>query len=562
MAVRASSQLPTANRDRSFLLVVAILSLQAAAASFVMRRDSVTVNECAHIPAGLAEWYEGDFSLYNVDPPLPRMLATAPLLLRGNVSLAALRGHDHRQRRPEWPVGHLFSETNRANYHEIVITARLVGLAWLAAGGYLLWRFATELHGRRAGIAALCFWATEPLLNAHGALVTPDLPAAVLSLAAVYILWRRVRQDNIWTTQFALLMSVVLGVAVLAKFTNLLLFLVLALVAATSRIHAGGSALVTWSRRSRVLIGGASGFVLCLWCGYCFDGIGTQLRSFTFRSELFVKALGGEHPFDRGVVAALPSPLPPEMVRGIDVQQVDFERPHDSFLRGMTSRSGWPWYYVYGLGVKLPVGLLFAWAIGSVIATVELARRRLLDYVVVFAPVLVYVGIASLKYSATDHVRYVLPAVPFVILCASRAAEPIEGVPFRLTRVLAPCLIALSAASAWTSYPHWLGYFNELAGGPRRGWWHLEDSNVDWGQDLIFLREWMDANPAARPIAVGSHHWIDTAVYLGDRTCDRWKASYVAVDAFTLVHDDWNLWREEPIDRVGTSFFIFRIRGR
>ena len=33
-------------------------------------------------------------------------------------------------------------------------------------------------------------------------------------------------------------------------------------------------------------------------------------------------------------------------------------------------------------------------------------------------------------------------------------------------------------------YPHFLAYFNELAGGPRQGYRVLVDSNLDWGQGL------------------------------------------------------------------------------
>ena len=45
-----------------------------------------------------------------------------------------------------------------------------------------------------------------------------------------------------------------------------------------------------------------------------------------------------------------------------------------------------------------------------------------------------------------------------------------------------------------------LSYFNELAGGPRQGHKRLLGSNLDWGQDLLYLAEWCDAHPTACPI--------------------------------------------------------------
>jgi hypothetical protein len=37
-----------------------------------------------------------------------------------------------------------------------------------------------------------------------------------------------------------------------------------------------------------------------------------------------------------------------------------------------------------------------------------------------------------------------------------------------------------------------LAYFNALVGGPSEGGWHLVDSNIDWGQDLYALRNYLD----------------------------------------------------------------------
>jgi hypothetical protein len=49
------------------------------------------------------------------------------------------------------------------------------------------------------------------------------------------------------------------------------------------------------------------------------------------------------------------------------------------------------------------------------------------------------------------------------------------------------------AASVLRVHPHYLAYFNELAGGPSQGWRWLVDSNLDWGQDLPGLEQYMDA---------------------------------------------------------------------
>jgi hypothetical protein len=62
--------------------------------------------------------------------------------------------------------------------------------------------------------------------------------------------------------------------------------------------------------------------------------------------------------------------------------------------------------------------------------------------------------------------------------------------------VFSQCLLSLAVAgslcwfvtsSLWI-YPHSLSYFNESIGGPLNGPQHLLGSNVDWGQDLRYVR--------------------------------------------------------------------------
>ena len=42
-----------------------------------------------------------------------------------------------------------------------------------------------------------------------------------------------------------------------------------------------------------------------------------------------------------------------------------------------------------------------------------------------------------------------------------------------------------------SAHPHYLAYFNETVGGSENGWKYLVDSNLDWGQDLKGLGEYL-----------------------------------------------------------------------
>ena len=77
------------------------------------------------------------------------------------------------------------------------------------------------------------------------------------------------------------------------------------------------------------------------------------------------------------------------------------------------------------------------------------------------------------------------------------------GVP-----ALAATAVVISALGSLWVYPHSLSYFNLLSGGPTRGYRHLVDSNIDWGQDLPALAAWQRAHPGAPPMRL---HYFGSA---------------------------------------------------
>jgi hypothetical protein len=65
--------------------------------------------------------------------------------------------------------------------------------------------------------------------------------------------------------------------------------------------------------------------------------------------------------------------------------------------------------------------------------------------------------------------------------------------------------------------PYFLSYFNEFGGGVWNGYHFVDDSNYDWGQDLIRLQSWVNANPQVDKIAVDYFGGGDPEYYLGNK---------------------------------------------
>ena len=110
------------------------------------------------------------------------------------------------------------------------------------------------------------------------------------------------------------------------------------------------------------------------------------------------------------------------------------------------------------------------------------------------------------------HMRYILPIVPYLIIGTGKLAYYLR--PGRAKGAVG--IVALAAWGVLSSvsvYPHSMSYFNEAAGGPAGGHAYLVDSNIDWGQDLIRLRDWLDSHPECRPLHLAYFNAIDPGLF-------------------------------------------------
>lgn len=125
---------------------------------------------------------------------------------------------------------------------------------------------------------------------------------------------------------------------------------------------------------------------------------------------------------------------------------------------------------------KLPIPLML-------LATVGLLAQNSALYAI---PVLVVLTV-SLFGSAMPWVRYVLPLYPFIAILAAIGIRTL-GEIMVIGRI--GWSIILSVFLLWYlvgtlgAYPHFISYANELAGPRDRRYEVLTDSNLDWGQSL------------------------------------------------------------------------------
>lgn len=209
----------------------------------------------------------------------------------------------------------------------------------------------------------------------------------------------------------------------------------------------------------------------------------------------------------------MPIPLPSNYVSGIDLQWLDFDNGAPSYLRGTFSPRGWWYYYLYAITIKIPLGTWVLFGLACVSGLCDRQRLPNRNEILLLCTALAFFAFVSFHTGFSQHLRYLLPAFPFVVIWLGRLA-PAFNRQHCVSAAIAAGALAWSIASSLWYYPHSLSYFNELAGGPLGGPRHLINSNIDWGQDLLSLRQWLRAHPEVAPIRLAYFGYYDP-IFLG-----------------------------------------------
>jgi hypothetical protein len=501
-----------ATERRVRLFVCLLLTLHGGLLAWIGWRCSPTLDEMAHLPAGISHWEFGRFELYRVNPPLVRMLAGLPVLWTG----AEKDWGDYTDApfaRPEFGVGRKFCELNGLATFWYFTLARWACIPLSLIGGFVCYRWARTLYGTPAGLWALSLWCFSPNILGNASMITPDAGAAALGVAAGYLFWRWLKEPH-WSS--ALFAGLGLGAAELTKSTWIVLFALwptawlfwrwTARRPATSDSASPEPSLAASKQPparhlATILLVGI--YILNL--GYGFEQTFVPLGKYEFISQ----TLGGPkrpistgNRFTGGWLERIPVPVPMNYLRGLDVQRYDFEIGKWSYLRGQQQAGGWWYWYLYALAVKVPLG---TWLLLVMALAMALCGRRPAatwrDELVLLAPGAVVLALVSSQTGFTRYLRYALPLAPFCFVWISQVARP-TVLRRRMWGACGCAALAWSISSSLSVFPHSQSYFNECAGGPRGGPAHLLDGNIDWGQDLLFLKRWKAAHPAAQPFAL------------------------------------------------------------
>ena len=518
-------------RAAAFLFLAAFVVQTVAS----MRLLSASSDETSHLPAGYTYLRTGDLRLNPQHPPLAKLLAAAPLVaLSPRLDLAdpawTAAPPD------EWSFGRRFLYTNDAD--RLLFWGRLpiVGLGLLL--GFYTWLLARDLFGEEAGAMAALLFAFCPTIVAHAHLVTMDVGLAAFAAASLYHLRTYALSGGRAHLAAA---AAAMGLALATKFSAVFLLPIVTALVALAALGSGGPRAGAGEPRRgtlRAAFLATGAFVgiaaLVLWAAYLFP-----------RDPLFYW-------------------------HGIGLVNRDHDASVPDYLMGEFRGQGWWYYFPLALLFKTPVPTLLAIVLGA-LSWWRFKPAGRLDGAILLLPALAF-AVATAAFADGMGVRYLLPIhAPLFVLAAASAPLLVRS---WLGRAVAGALAAWLIVGAWIIYPDHLAYFNEAVGGPLRGPDLLDDSNIDWGQDLKRLRSWMDDNRVETIRLL--YPWNGSPQYYGIRFepvtsmdwLDRPRPGLYAISTMALVRgrlvartegarSDW-LDRYQPLDRVGYSFYIYR----
>jgi 4-amino-4-deoxy-L-arabinose transferase-like glycosyltransferase len=457
-----------------------LLLLMAVNMLAAISRKSITNDEIVHIPAGYYHLVAGDFQLNNEHPPLIKMWAALPLLfIQPNESPPTAEEKQGSFNALTWSYEHRFWQANRQQFETILFSTRAMMVLLTLGLGVLIFVYARSLFGSGAALIAVALYSIEPTVLGHGRLVHNDLPSALTFLLFFFVLQIYL---NARTTHNALLLGFASGVALITKFSMIVLLPVIAC------LTVAGFAFAPSLHESRKRLMLHAAIVACLVllivnAAYRFQGPPVASGDVQWVQARSPEAFESWMTFFRVGSKVVPT----YYLFGQYNVMLHNRDGHAASLLGQYSNQGW-WYYfpvAFALKTSLPFLIVsvaaLAWALWTVL------RRRDWRFLWLIGPVAIYAAL-SMSSRINIGIRHFLPVYPFFFIAGGALLDRLLRV--RYAHHLMVALVALTfgwmSVEILRAYPDYIPYMNQLASGHPR-WWYLSDSNVEWGDDLRAL---------------------------------------------------------------------------
>ena len=503
-----------------------------------------TIDEGAHLACGI-QWFQ---NVYTYDPkhtPIARIsIALLPYL-------DGVRGYGN----PSfWQEGVLELSTG-GHYWRNLTLARVGVLPYFVLATIVIFIWTRRVYDSVTALLAAGIFTMLPVVLAHSAVATTDIPLTAFYIIAVYAFTLWLSAPG-WRTAAGF--GITTGLAIATKLSTLaflpptMLGVLLLYFASKQR-----TAVPASQNRERWGIENLRGLMrsiavglvfvfIVIWASYRFSH--APINKFSSAPDRIASRVFGPTSSAAGTVHVLTATLQlpaPELYNGLrDLRDINRLRPR-SYLFGRVKDGGWWYFYPVAIAVKTPLAVLLLAIIGSVSLALTWIRTRVdwqspVPIVAALAPI-----VAAAPTSLDIGVRHVMPVFAFLAMLAAVGAVRLWNVrPAHVHdsssetrgvswagRAAVVVLLAWLIVSSVRAHPDYLSYFNQLGGSNPAN--ILVISDVDWGQDFTRLATYLREHQI-KHVSIASDTFYDPAALgLPDTTvlkCRQTATGWVAVE--------------------------------
>jgi hypothetical protein len=453
-------------------------------------------------------------------PPLPKVLAALPLVLRGvRADYSHISWTTSEKFFPAYFAQWVFGEWLLEKWNEpktMLAWARMPMLLLTLALGWIVYACGRRLGGAWGGLLCLSVYVSSPVFLTFGPLVHTDLAVTLFSLLTLWTfaeLWRDPSRKNV------LLFGLSLAGALLSKFTAGVLFFAFAafVLSLRWRVVTGQPGnkpeLREWRRaRWRATLKGALWAALIVYAFYfvfswhqptnALDRVGVSPAALILRRLL----------------------LPPLLyLRGVLWVLITGKRP--TFILGHSYSHGVWFYFPVVFALKSSLGCLSLLLLAGVAGISRKARGETsaavipaqvaVHWRVLWVSLLVFTGVCLLSPLDISIRHFSVPIVLLILLLAPvpRMVEELRGRIRSAAALGATAVVTLAASCLFTAvraYPYYFPYINLLSLG-RPAYALVNDSNVDWNQSLPEVKRFAEQH-GLQKIGLDEYGFSDATV--------------------------------------------------
>jgi len=509
-----------------YYIVAGILTIILIVSIGVALGDAAIMDEVAHIPSGYSYIKYHDYRLNPEHPPLLKDLAGIPLQFL-NVTFPTNEKLWTTDANGQWDAGSKFLYSPGNDTEAIIFWSRLPIILIALALGFMIFKWAKELFGVKAGLLALALYAFDPNILGHNHYVTTDLGIAAFCVFAFYFFTKYLKEPNWKTIAFA---GIFLGLAALTKFSSVLLFpvmglsLILYALLRKEKLEfsflGSGKIKRFWLQKLYLYV---ATFIVVLAIHGILIGIVYEANIYKMPTEKIHQLVDTQLSSNGIQKIAAPylhrmadnSVMRPysQYLTGFFMVFGRVEGGNTTYFFGQVTNQSFREYFplVFLIKEPLPILILLAFSIAIGLAIIlkknlpefpkkiwgniknylsgNIAEFSMLSFIALYS----YISITG---NLNIGFRHLFPILPFMYILIAKEATVFGS---RITKnhrkyfwsIISVLIIWLATETAF-AYPNYLAYFNQTVGGTKNGYKYVTDSNVDWGQDLKRLKTWID----------------------------------------------------------------------